>query len=65
MEALDLAKFLWLHKETKKSYLIMAITTYKEEEDVVVFREFGDRGKIGVMCFSQFCNEHDATYEVP
>ena len=63
MEALDLTKFLWLNKETKHVYIILAITTYGDE-DVVVYREFCDRAKLQVDSVSNFAAEHDATYQV-
>lgn len=64
MEALDFRKFLWLNKESKRVYIILAITTYGDD-DVVVYREFCDRAKLQVDSVNNFATAHDATYQVP
>lgn len=61
--ALDLRKFVWLNRETKKSYLILGIVDYKDE-DFVVYREAQDRSNLQLDTVDSFCKQHDATYEL-
>jgi len=61
MEALDLKKFLWESKATKGNFIILAITTYKND-DVVVYRESQDRSQICVCSVDDFCRDFSAIY---
>jgi uncharacterized protein YdeI (YjbR/CyaY-like superfamily) len=63
MQALDLKTFIWSHKQTKEASIILAITTYKDD-DIVVYRGWKDRAKIEVMSVDDFCKQHEATYQI-
>lgn len=63
MEPLDLRDFIWQSKETKVSYMILALTTY-EDEHVVVYREAKNRSKICVDSISNFVKRCEATYQL-
>lgn len=61
MQPLDLKNFVW--NRDHKWYIIIAITTFKDE-DVVVYRENQDRAAVSVMSVSDFCREFQATYQI-
>ena len=60
---LDLADFVWVNKETKNAFLILALTMYKDE-NVVVYRPAHDRVHICVCSVSDFCRDFEATYDI-
>lgn len=62
-QPLDLADFIWQHKLTKKSYIIMTITNFRSER-VIVYRDARDRRLIHVEDFGSFCANHEATYQI-
>lgn len=63
MQALDLKSFVWLSKDTKENYIVMAITTFCGH-DVVVFRHHRDRNQILLETVDVFCRNYEATYEL-
>ena len=63
MVPLDLKEFVWQSKETKIGYIILAITTYKNE-DVIVYREGKDRSTIHIDSIDNFCKNNEATYQI-
>ena len=61
MEPLDLKKFVW--NRNHKWYIILAITTFKDE-DIVVYRESQDRAAIEIATVDDFCKQFQATYSL-
>ena len=63
IEPLDLKKFVWMSKEDKNPYLILAITTYGGD-DVVVYRQATSTADMCVTSVGDFCERFEATYDL-
>ncbi len=61
MQPLNLKNFVWTRDH--KNYVILAITTYKEE-DLVVYRDQHFPYEVDIATVSDFCRKFQATYQV-
>lgn len=60
---LDFRNFAWLRKSDKTTHAVLGLTDF-QTFDVVVYREWG-KEELGVMTVADFCQEFEATYQVP
>lgn len=63
MDTVNLKNFVWQSKKTKQSFIIIAITKYRED-NIVIYREAHDRSKLCVRSAEDFLEEFEPTYEL-